>query len=227
MAGEESKGLKSGLPSLVSDADADDGALTGKLDPESQRSLVLATANEGAAAQPQIAPPAAAPPPVPPPPKPTPRIRRVAVPPLPKAAIAKRGLPDLAGDEPHAALEPTARYTNEAARAAPGPVALPEDHSAHLEFLMGPGPGPSHTITRLRTVIGRGPTCEIRIDDHKSSREHAIITYDGREFRVRDNASANGTFLNGSKVVEYALRDGDKLLVGDTLFRFCLTVHRT
>ena len=56
--------------------------------------------------------------------------------------------------------------------------------------------------------------------DQRMSRSHASITYTGSEFRIRDEKSANGTFLNGSKVVEYAIRDGDKLLVGDTLLRF-------
>jgi pSer/pThr/pTyr-binding forkhead associated (FHA) protein len=63
------------------------------------------------------------------------------------------------------------------------------------------------------------PDADVRLDDRRASRRHASIFYSGSEFRVRDEGSANGTLLNGSKVVEYALRDGDELLVGDTLIR--------
>ena len=77
-----------------------------------------------------------------------------------------------------------------------------------------------YPLTMSRTVIGRGDQADIRLDDANASRSHASILYFGSEFRVRDEGSANGTLLNGSKVVEYALRDGDKLLIGDSILRF-------
>jgi len=36
----------------------------------------------------------------------------------------------------------------------------------------------------------------------------------------RDLGSSNGTLLNGSRVTEYVLRDGDKLMLGETTFVF-------
>src|SRR5581483_2655268 len=75
-------------------------------------------------------------------------------------------------------------------------------------------------ITKVRAVIGRGPGSDARLHDPKASRKHASIFFTGSEFRVRDESSANGTLLNGSRVVEYAIRDGDELLIGDAVLRF-------
>jgi hypothetical protein len=48
------------------------------------------------------------------------------------------------------------------------------------------------------------------------SREHCTIVYDQGEFRVIDNRSANGTWINGMRLVHqsYALREGDTIILG-------------
>lgn len=102
---------------------------------------------------------------------------------------------------------------------------LPRTVLARLDLGSGLGAHHSHPLTKVRSVIGRGPTADVRVDDPKASRKHASIFYTGSEFRVRDESSVNGTILNGSRVVEYAIRDGDELLIGDTLLRFRLRRH--
>jgi hypothetical protein len=77
-----------------------------------------------------------------------------------------------------------------------------------------------HPLAKVRCVIGRGRDVDVHVDDPKASRKHASIFFTGTEFRVRDETSANGTLLNGSRVVEYAIRDGDELLIGDAFLRF-------
>ncbi|MFN7951829.1 MAG: FHA domain-containing protein [bacterium] len=67
-------------------------------------------------------------------------------------------------------------------------------------------------------MIGRGEQADVRVDDDAMSRRHTEISYRNLEFRVRDLESSNGTFLNGSEVKEYALRNGDKIMAGETLF---------
>lgn len=78
----------------------------------------------------------------------------------------------------------------------------------------------SQPLTKVRSLLGRGPDADVHVADPKASRKHASIFFTGTEFRVRDESSVNGTLMNGSRVVEYAIRDGDELLVGDTLLRF-------
>ncbi|MCC7539400.1 MAG: FHA domain-containing protein [Deltaproteobacteria bacterium] len=103
-----------------------------------------------------------------------------------------------------------------------GPSLAPSYLRATLKIAAGASEGSVFELKRLVSIIGRGDNAAVRLDDEGVSREHAAISYHEaeREFRVTDMHSANGTLLNGSRVSEYALRDGDKLLVGETLLVF-------
>lgn len=54
--------------------------------------------------------------------------------------------------------------------------------------------------------------------DPRMSATHFRITCDGRRAVLRDLKSSNGTFLNGQRVVEAELNDGDEILAGSTRF---------
>ena len=64
------------------------------------------------------------------------------------------------------------------------------------------------------THLGRGPAAEIRFDDHRVSRDHAILVRHGRHLRLLDNRSANGTFVNGRRIVATNLIAGDVIDLG-------------
>jgi hypothetical protein len=121
-----------------------------------------------------------------------------------------------AGDEEDTTRSPTIKREKHVS------AALPSFVDAYLDVTAGPSPRISHKLTMTRTVIGRGSAADLALQDTDVSKQHATVFYQDAEFRVRDEKSTNGTFLNGSKVVEYAIRDGDKILVGDTLLRFRL-----
>ena len=116
----------------------------------------------------------------------------------------------------------TKQYPTQPKRPATAGAALPSYIVAFIDVLSGPDKVGPHKVTTVRTVLGRGPEADLRVRDERASRKHATITYVDGEFRIRDEESANGTFLNGSKVVEYAIRHGDKVLVGDSLLQFHL-----
>ena len=97
---------------------------------------------------------------------------------------------------------------------------VPSALNASLKVVSGKDAGKSFRLTAANTVIGRGDQADVRIDDEGSSRQHAAVVYRNLEFRVKDLDSANGTFLNGSEVKEYALRSGDKIAVGGTILQF-------
>jgi pSer/pThr/pTyr-binding forkhead associated (FHA) protein len=61
--------------------------------------------------------------------------------------------------------------------------------------------------------IGRQPSCHVQFpkDLATISREHARIVREGNRFKLIDQ-SANGTFLNGTRVKEAFLKDGDVLI---------------
>ncbi len=70
-------------------------------------------------------------------------------------------------------------------------------------------------------TIGRSETADLPIDSSRVSRQHVSILREGDDFRVRDLGSTNGTFLNGQRIDEEALVDGDLLVIADLEFTFC------
>jgi len=65
-----------------------------------------------------------------------------------------------------------------------------------------------------RIVIGRSADCDVRIDSADVSRLHAAITLKGGRFFLEDLGSSNGTQVNGHRVKNAELRNGDILGVG-------------
>jgi hypothetical protein len=70
------------------------------------------------------------------------------------------------------------------------------------------------------THLGRGSGAEIRFDDHRVSRDHAILVRHGRHFRLLDNRSANGTYVDGRRIIATNLSDGDVIELGPLRLRF-------
>jgi hypothetical protein len=64
------------------------------------------------------------------------------------------------------------------------------------------------------TTIGRSPECAIFLDDVTVSRKHAVFSQDGERWRLEDQGSLNGTFVNRERVETADLRDGDELQIG-------------
>ena len=71
-------------------------------------------------------------------------------------------------------------------------------------------------VDQSSLLIGRGEDCAVRFEEPVVSSRHAIIAADGRHFHLFDQRSANGTFLNGSRVNETQLRSGDLISLGTT-----------
>jgi pSer/pThr/pTyr-binding forkhead associated (FHA) protein len=61
---------------------------------------------------------------------------------------------------------------------------------------------------------GRALDNDIVVSDRGTSRRHARIEYRDGTFLLTDLGSANGTFVNGQRVVETHLQHGDKVKVG-------------
>ncbi len=68
--------------------------------------------------------------------------------------------------------------------------------------------------------FGRLPECTITLADTNVSRNHAEIRPHGTDYQLRDLGSTNGTKVNGHRVVEHVLRDGDDIDFGTTRIRF-------
>jgi len=87
-------------------------------------------------------------------------------------------------------------------------------------FLKPVGGGENIELDRSVTVIGRSPTCDVRLNSKKISRVHCCIVTDPQQTLVRDLDSCNGVEVNGESVREQQLMVGDELTIGDIAFRF-------
>ena len=71
-----------------------------------------------------------------------------------------------------------------------------------------------------RTVLGRSDTADIQLDEIGVSRHHAVITREDTSYRLEDNGSSNGTFVDGQPIQSYQLCDGDEIQIGNSALRF-------
>ncbi len=68
-------------------------------------------------------------------------------------------------------------------------------------------------------VIGRGSSCDLMLDDDKTSRRHALIRSNHGSATIEDLGSRNGVVVNDEKITECtALRAGDKIGIGAQSF---------
>jgi hypothetical protein len=74
--------------------------------------------------------------------------------------------------------------------------------------------GETFAMSTSPTVIGRSPECGIFLDDVTVSRKHAVFTKDGDRWRIDDQGSLNGTFVNRERVDSAILSDGDEIQIG-------------
>ncbi|WP_129626271.1 FhaA domain-containing protein [Candidatus Oscillochloris fontis] len=80
-----------------------------------------------------------------------------------------------------------------------------------LQTSAGPQPIPLETTT---ATVGRGLGNDIILEDTRVSRHHAQLRYKARRFWITDLNTTNGTFVNGARITETALRDGDVVSLG-------------
>jgi diguanylate cyclase (GGDEF)-like protein len=95
------------------------------------------------------------------------------------------------------------------------PISTRRDR-AHLIVLAGESLGQMYRVERSETVIGRAAEADIRVQDDGVSRRHSKIVQVGGEVWIEDLGSANGTYIDDTRVERRLLRDGDKIRMGST-----------
>ena len=85
-----------------------------------------------------------------------------------------------------------------------------------LVHISGPRKGEIQEFSESTITIGRKPSNHIMFPANLTSisRDHAEIVRDGNRFRLLDH-STNGTFVNGKRIQEAYLRDGDVLMFAE------------
>jgi adenylate cyclase len=83
--------------------------------------------------------------------------------------------------------------------------------------------GDQHRVFELSadpTSVGRAPDNMLWLDDPGLSRRHCEFQRSGRQWRLRDLGSFNGSFVNNLSVTEHTLRPGDRVQLGETVLYF-------
>ncbi len=92
---------------------------------------------------------------------------------------------------------------------------------AYLTILTGNRAGTNFPLdARRKTTIGRGTDCHISLPDPLCSRVHATLSFEPDGWVIRDAESRNGTLVNGQKVDEATVADGNMIRVGSAEFEF-------
>ncbi|MFA4874282.1 MAG: FHA domain-containing protein [bacterium] len=68
--------------------------------------------------------------------------------------------------------------------------------------------------------FGRAESNTITIRDAKVSRQHAQVQQQGTEYVLVDLNSSNGTYVNGQRIEEHVLSNGDEIRIGDCIMQF-------
>jgi pSer/pThr/pTyr-binding forkhead associated (FHA) protein len=68
--------------------------------------------------------------------------------------------------------------------------------------------------------IGRGFSVNVRLDDESVSRRHALLAVRAHGARILDDRSANGTHVNGRRISEADLSDGDVIVLGRVVLSY-------
>ena len=80
-----------------------------------------------------------------------------------------------------------------------------------------PGASPRYDELQQHVIkVGRLHSCQLRIDDEKAARIHAVIEQEPGEVQIIDLGSAAGTIVNGERVNKRKLAPGDIIQIGDT-----------
>lgn len=81
------------------------------------------------------------------------------------------------------------------------------------------GGGDPIPLRKAEMVVGRRPSCDIRLDFENVSGKHCMLRFQNQVWHVRDLGSTNGTTVNGSAVAsEHAVMPDDELRIASHIF---------
>jgi len=81
-----------------------------------------------------------------------------------------------------------------------------------------PSDGDPIRVDGDRSVVGRDPHVDVVVNDNSVSRKHAVIERDSDSWIVADQKSANGTWIDGQRVIRAILKPGQQVRFGAVSF---------
>jgi pSer/pThr/pTyr-binding forkhead associated (FHA) protein len=92
--------------------------------------------------------------------------------------------------------------------------------SLALKFISGKYQGGEFPLkVDKQVVIGRSSELDMVLVEDMVSRKHAKITMGEGKIMIEDLGSTNGTFVNGEKIKQARLKEGDRILIGTSILK--------
>ncbi|MGA9524202.1 MAG: FHA domain-containing protein [Myxococcaceae bacterium] len=89
-----------------------------------------------------------------------------------------------------------------------------------LKFISGKYQGGEFPLkVDKQVVIGRSSELDMVLVEDMVSRKHAKITVGDGRILIEDLGSTNGTFVNGEKIKQARLKEGDRILIGTSILK--------
>ncbi|MFZ5470448.1 MAG: FHA domain-containing protein [Myxococcota bacterium] len=89
-----------------------------------------------------------------------------------------------------------------------------------LKFISGKYQGGEYPLkSDKQVVIGRSSELDMVLVEDMVSRKHAKITFSAGKITIEDLGSTNGTFVNGEKIKQARLKEGDRILIGTSILK--------
>ncbi|HAV77347.1 MAG TPA: hypothetical protein DCX53_08340 [Anaerolineae bacterium] len=89
------------------------------------------------------------------------------------------------------------------------------------------GPGQEFTLNKSLVALGRSTTNDIVLTEGRISRNHAQVTCTEEGITLTDLNSANGVWLNGQRIVESKIQEGDRFEIGGSVFQYIAPARDT
>ena len=149
------------------------------------------------------------------------RIELLATPDVTVGTYQLRGKVEASSDgapaaPPQAAPAPLAAAMHDGAKTS----VLPRNAGTGPAALLVGGAGGRRITLDDSATLGRLPECEVTLDDPSVSRRHAKVSRKASGWVVEDLGSTNGLKVNGMKVAQADLADGDRLELGTVKLLF-------
>lgn len=130
-----------------------------------------------------------------------------------------------AGERLHLRYDPSVWQQRAEERLSPDAIQVSDPNELRIEsarlLVTSGGEGLAEiALNRPRLVLGRDEACDISLDSSYISRYQNLFMETANGWLLIDLNSTNGSFVNGRRVREHRLRDGDLIAVGQYQLRF-------
>jgi predicted component of type VI protein secretion system len=93
-----------------------------------------------------------------------------------------------------------------------------------LRFISGKYQGGEYPLEQDgEVIVGRSSDLDMVLVEEMVSRRHARFQLQTGELKVEDLGSTNGTFVNGERVTQAVLKEGDRVLIGSNILKVVMT----